>query len=77
MRTSGWPNVACSEAIVMSHARVYQNPPPSAQPLTAAMTGLSSSMMCMTLSVCAMSVDIHCASAALCVFGGTRSRPRS
>ena len=46
-RTSGWPKVASSEAIVISEHNAYQNPPPRHHPLTAAITGVESSMTCM------------------------------
>ena len=39
-RTSNDPNIARSEAIRMSHASAVSKPPASAQPLTAAITGL-------------------------------------
>jgi hypothetical protein len=38
--TSGWPNRAFSEATLKWHAMASSHPPPSAKPLTAAMTGL-------------------------------------
>src|SRR3984957_2130152 len=38
--TSGWPNLALSAAILMVHAIAVSQPPPSAKPLTAAITGL-------------------------------------
>src|SRR2546425_2711270 len=38
--TSGWPNLAFSEASLMVHAMAVSHPPPSAKPLTAAITGL-------------------------------------
>ena len=38
--TSGWPNLALSAAIRMVHAIAVSQPPPSAKPLTAAITGL-------------------------------------
>jgi hypothetical protein len=37
---SGWPNLAVSAAIVMSHIMASSQPPPSAKPATAATTGL-------------------------------------
>ena len=37
---SGWPNLAVSAAIIMSHIIATSQPPPSAKPATAAMTGL-------------------------------------
>mmetsp|Transcript_11737 Transcript_11737/g.26774 ORF Transcript_11737/g.26774 Transcript_11737/m.26774 type:complete len:217 (-) Transcript_11737:405-1055(-) len=36
---SGWPNLASSEARMMSHDMASSQPPPNAKPLTAAMTG--------------------------------------
>ncbi len=36
---SGWPNLADSEATIMSQDRATSQPAPSAQPDTAAMTG--------------------------------------
>src|SRR5438128_266311 len=38
--TSGWPNFACSAAILSVQAMAVSQPPPSAKPLTAAITGL-------------------------------------
>src|SRR6266446_3499568 len=38
--TSGWPNFAVSTAILSVHAIAVSQPPPSAKPLTAAITGL-------------------------------------
>jgi len=38
--TSGWPNFAVSTAILMVHAIAVSQPPPSAKPLMAAITGL-------------------------------------
>jgi hypothetical protein len=47
---SGWPILALFEAMRMSHAIASSHPPPSAKPLTAAMTGFSSrSILLMTL----------------------------
>ncbi len=37
---SGWPNLAVSAAISMSHIIATSQPPPSAKPATAAITGL-------------------------------------
>ena len=37
--TSGWPNTALSEATIQSQARANSQPPPSAKPLTSAITG--------------------------------------
>jgi len=39
--TSGWPNFAVSTAILMVHAIAVSQPPPSAKPLTAAITGFA------------------------------------
>ena len=39
-RISGWPNRAVSEATMMSQSMASSHPPPSAYPLTAAITGL-------------------------------------
>ena len=41
-RISGRANDAVLDARIMSHASASSNPPPTAIPLTAAMTGLSS-----------------------------------
>ena len=49
-RTSGWANTALSDAIVMSAASWYQNPPPIAQPFTAAITGFVRRQRCMSFS---------------------------
>jgi hypothetical protein len=38
--TSGWPNFAVSEAIRIVQAMAVSQPPPSAKPLIAAITGL-------------------------------------
>ena len=38
--TSGWPNLARSDAIRIEHAIASSHPPPSAKPLTAAIEGL-------------------------------------
>ena len=37
---SGWPNLAVSAAMMMSHIMASSQPPPSAKPATAATTGL-------------------------------------
>ena len=37
---SGWPNFAVSAAMMMSHIIASSQPPPSAKPATAAITGL-------------------------------------
>ena len=37
---SGWPNFAVSAAMTMSHIIASSQPPPSAKPATAAITGL-------------------------------------
>ena len=37
---SGWPNFALSAAMMKSHIIASSQPPPSAKPLTAAITGL-------------------------------------
>src|SRR5579871_1717123 len=37
---SGWPNLALSAAMIRSHCRASSQPPPSAKPATAAITGL-------------------------------------
>ena len=37
---SGWPNCALSAAMMKSHIIASSQPPPSAKPLTAAITGL-------------------------------------
>ena len=37
---SGWPNLALSAAMMMSHIMASSQPPPSAKPATAATTGL-------------------------------------
>ena len=37
---SGWPNFALSAAMIMSHIIASSQPPPSAKPATAAITGL-------------------------------------
>ena len=37
---SGWPNFALSAAMMMSHCIASSQPPPSAKPATAAITGL-------------------------------------
>ena len=43
--TSGWPNLAFSEARMMSQLSASSQPPPRAKPLTAAMVGNSSFSM--------------------------------
>ena len=43
--TSGWPNLAFSEARMMSQLMASSQPPPRAKPLTAAMVGISSFSM--------------------------------
>ena len=40
MVISGWPNFAVSAAMIMSHIIASSQPPPSAYPATAAITGL-------------------------------------
>ena len=40
MLISGWPNLAVSDAMMISHAIANSQPPPSAYPLTAPMIGL-------------------------------------
>ncbi len=40
---SGWPNLALSAAMMRSHCRASSQPPPSAKPATAAITGLRTS----------------------------------
>ena len=37
---SGWPNFALSAAMMKSHIMASSQPPPSAKPATAAITGL-------------------------------------
>ncbi len=37
---SGWPNLAVSAAMIMSHIIATSQPPPRAKPATAAITGL-------------------------------------
>src|ERR1700751_3581109 len=39
--TSGWPNLACSVAILIVQAMAVSQPPPRAKPFTAAITGLT------------------------------------
>ena len=43
--TSGWPNLAPAPAIVMSQCIDSSQPPPSAKPLTAAISGLGNLRM--------------------------------
>ena len=40
---SGWPNSAVSEATIMSHSSASSQPPPSAKPETAAISGVRQS----------------------------------
>ena len=40
MVISGWPNLAVSAAMIMSHIMAISQPPPRAKPATAAMVGL-------------------------------------
>ena len=42
---SGWPNSAVSEATIMSHSSASSQPPPSAKPDTAAISGVRQAAM--------------------------------
>ena len=48
---SGWPNFALSAAMMKSHIMASSQPPPSAKPLTAAITGLRIERMVSQLRV--------------------------
>jgi hypothetical protein len=48
---SGWPNFALSAAMMKSHIMASSQPPPSAKPLTAAITGLRTERMVSQLRV--------------------------
>ena len=48
---SGWPNFALSAAMMKSHIIASSQPPPSAKPLTAAITGLRTLRMVSQLRV--------------------------
>ncbi|MCY1378953.1 hypothetical protein D9M69_666270 [compost metagenome] len=48
---SGWPNFALSAAMMKSHIMASSQPPPSAKPLTAAITGLRTPRMVSQLRV--------------------------
>jgi len=48
---SGWPNLALSAAMMKSHIIASSQPPPSANPATAAMTGLRTRRMASQLRV--------------------------
>ncbi|MNT42282.1 hypothetical protein D3C72_1786990 [compost metagenome] len=48
---SGWPNLAVSDAMMKSHIIASSQPPPSAKPLTAAITGLRMERMASQLRV--------------------------
>ena len=63
--TSGWPNFAVSTAILMVHAIAVSQPPPSAKPLTAAITGLPRFSMRSSTS-CPKRLDSSASSAVAC-----------
>ncbi|MCY1377729.1 hypothetical protein D9M69_653180 [compost metagenome] len=49
--TSGWPNRAPSAAMIRSHIITSSQPPPSARPRTAAITGLRQRVTASQLAV--------------------------
>ncbi len=77
--TSGWPNTAVSLATIMSHIIASSQPPPSAYPETAAITGFFVSAMCAhwpTISARSMSTaDASAISAMSAPAANARSLP--